>query len=192
MTAGPLAADAAQLFDTALMARLPRFGVEPEDIRHRPLLLDLMIACSPLAGLLPPAMLEMQFDGQDAGFVAEWPLATRRVVTLDGAVIGRIILDWQAADRSHGVDIAVHPDHRSSGAGLAMLRAWLDVADRSGRRCTLDVIADNPARRIYRRLGFVEHAAEPGAPYLFMERPLGGKASRVVGAPGSGSSAMGR
>lgn len=180
------------MFDAALIARLPQCGVEPEDIRYRPLLFELMIACSPLAGLLPPAMLAMQFDGQDAGFLAEWPLATRRVVMFDGTMIGRIILDWQAPDRSHGVDIAVHPDHRSSGAGLAMLRAWIDVADRSGRRCTLDVIADNPARRIYRRLGFVEREAEPGAPYLFMERPLGGRASKVVGAPGSGSSAVGR
>ena len=33
---------------------------------------------------------------------------------------------------------------------------------------------------------------EPGAPYIFMERPLGGRASRVVGAPGSDNSAMGR
>ena len=192
MAAGVLAADAGQLFDAALMARAPHLGVEPEDIRHRPLLLELMIACSPLAGLLPPSMLAMQFDGQDIGFLAEWPLATRRVVTLGRAVIGRIILDWQVDDRSHGVDIAVHPDHRSSGAGLAMLRAWIDVADRTGRRCTLDVIADNPARRIYRRLGFVEQDAEPGAPYIFMERPLGGRASRVVGAPGSDNSAMGR
>lgn len=192
MAAGVLAADAGQLFDAALTARAPHLGVEPEDIRHRPLLLELMIACSPLAGLLPPPMLEMQFDGQDIGFLAEWPLATRRVVTLGRAVIGRIILDWQVDDRSHGVDIAVHPDHRSSGAGLAMLRAWIDVADRTGRRCTLDVIADNPARRIYRRLGFVEQDAEPGAPYIFMERPLGGRASRVVGAPGSDNSAMGR
>ena len=192
MAAGVLAADAGQLFDAALMARAPHLGVEPEDIRHRPLLLELMIACSPLAGLLRPSMLAMQFDGQDIGFLAEWPLATRRVVTLGRAVIGRIILDWQVDDRSHGVDIAVHPDHRSSGAGLAMLRAWIDVADRTGRRCTLDVIADNPARRIYRRLGFVEQDAEPGAPYIFMERPLGGRASRVVGAPGSDNSAMGR
>ena len=192
MAAGVLAADAGQLFDAALTARAPHLGVEPEDIRHRPLLLGLMIACSPLAGLLPPPMLEMQFDGQDIGFLAEWPLATRRVVTLGDAVVGRIILDWQADDRSHGVDIAVHPAHRSSGAGLAMLRAWIDVADRSGRRCTLDVIADNPASRIYRRLGFVEREGDSGSPYLFMERPLGGNASKVVGAPGSAISAVGR
>ncbi len=189
MAAGLLAADAGRLFDAALMARAPHLGVEPEDIRHRPLLLGLMIACSPLAGLLPPPMLEMQFDGQDIGFLAEWPLAMRRLVTLGDAVIGRIILDWQADDRSHGVDLAVHPDYRTSGAALAMLRAWIDVADRTGRRCTLDVIADNPARRIYRRLGFVQQGSEPGSPYLFMERPLGGSASKVVGAPGSAISA---
>ncbi len=172
MTCDAVAFDAAASFDAELRRRAPHLGIEPEQPHHRQPLVDLMIACSPLAGLLPPMLLEQQFESQDSGFRAEWPLAMRRVVTQDGAVIGRIILDWQAGHSSHGVDIAVHPDHRRSGAGLAMLRAWLAVADASGRRCTLDVIADNGARRIYQRLGFVEQPADPSAPYRFMIRPL--------------------
>lgn len=99
------------------------------------------------------------------------PQAMRRVVRLSGALIARIIVDWQVPGESHGVDIAVHPDHRNSGAGLAMLRAWLAVADEQGCTCTLDVIADNTARTIYRRLGFVEEPSEANDAYRSMSRP---------------------
>ena len=166
----PSASDPALLFDRALTIRAPHLRAEPERPEHRQPLLDLTIACSPLVALLPRAMLELQFTAQDATFLAHRPRAMRRVVMDSNMVIGRIIVDWPDATTSHGVDIAVHPDHRTSGAGLAMLRAWLDVADADGRCCTLDVIADNPARRIYQRLGFVEDAGEPGAPYCFMTR----------------------
>ena len=164
------AAECGAEFDPAFGRRAPHLGIVREMPDHRATLRDLMIACSPLRDLLPGALLDLQFESQDSSFRAARPRAMRRIVMLGAQPIGRIIVDWDQPGASHGVDIAVHPDHRRSGAALAMLRAWIGVADASGRACTLDVIADNPARRIYQRLGFVEQPGDPAAPYAFMQR----------------------
>lgn len=167
----PPTADA--LFDAALLRRAPQLVVEPETAAHRPFLADLFAACSPLAGLLPAALMDMQFATQDASFANDHPQAMRRIVCWNGQPIGRIVIAWDAPDTILGVDIAVHPDGRASGAGLAMLRAWVDVADVLGRPCTLNVVATNPAQRIYQRLGFRSVGAiDPEAAYIAMARPL--------------------
>lgn len=161
---------AAVAFDAQFAQRAPLLGIAVEAPEHRVDLRNLFVVCSPLAGHLPDALFDLQFESQDATFRTARPLAMRRIVTLTGQPIARVVIDWQVPGASHGVDIAVHPDHRRSGAGLAMLRAWLAVADSEHRTCTLDVIANNAARRIYERLGFVEASSDPGAAYAFMVR----------------------
>lgn len=161
------------LFDATLLRRAPQLVVETETAAHRPFLVELFVACSPLAGLLPPALMEMQFATQDASFANDHPQAMRRIVFWNGQPVGRIVIAWDAPDSILGVDIAVHPDGRTSGAGLAMLRAWIDVADALRRPCTLNVVATNPAQRIYRRLGFRPVGPiDPEAAYVAMARPL--------------------
>lgn len=160
------------LFDAALLHRAPHLSVEPETTDHRPFLAELFAACSPLTGMLPPALMDMQFATQNASFANDHPLAMRRIVFWNGQPVGRIVIAWEAPDAILGVDIAVHPDRRASGAGLAMLRAWVDVADALRRPCALNVVATNPAQRIYQRLGFRPAAAvDPEAAYIAMERP---------------------
>lgn len=161
------------LFDAALLRRAPHVTVESETAAHRPFLAELFAACSPLAGLLPPALMDMQFATQDASFASDHPQAMRRIVLWSGQPVGRIVIAWDEPDTILGVDIAVHPAGRASGAGLAMLRAWVDVADVLGRPCTLNVVATNPAQRIYQRLGFRSVGAiDPEAAYIAMTRPL--------------------
>ena len=165
-------ATADALFDAALLRRAPQLVVDPETAAHRPFLAELFAACSPLAGLLPPALMEMQFTTQDASFANDHPQAMRRIIGWNSHPVGRIVIAWDAPDSALGVDIAVHPDGRASGAGLAMLRAWVDVADALGRPCRLNVVATNPAQRIYQRLGFrAVCAVDPEAAYIAMERP---------------------
>ncbi len=169
---------AARAFDALFKQRAPRLDIAAERPEHHDALRCLYAACSPLAELLPEALIDLQFQSREATYLSTRPLAMRRVITEGGVTIARIIVDWQQPGASHGVDIAVHPEHRSSGAALAMLRAWLAVADAAQRQCTLDVIADNPAKRIYQRLGFVEQQSDPGAPYVFMVRPAARPAER--------------
>jgi ribosomal protein S18 acetylase RimI-like enzyme len=87
----------------------------------------------------------------------------RVVVGLDGP-IGRIIVDWRHPAGPYCADIAVTPADGGRGVGTALLRAWIEVAEAHGLACSLTVMADSPARRLYARLGFQETPGELGVP----------------------------
>lgn len=151
-------------YRTGAMARTET----PEDL---PALTALAVACSPMRNSLPAAMIEQQAGWQVRAHAAAYPDAMRRAIERDGRLIGHIVVDWHAAGEVQGVDIAVDPAERAGAPGLAMLRAWLAVADAHRLACRLTVRQDNPARRIYRFLGFVELAGQsPDAPNVEMAR----------------------
>ncbi len=58
-------------------------------------------------------------------------------------------------DATPEIVIAVTNEARGAGVGTALLGQLLDLADREHEQTTLNVRADNPARRLYERLGFV-------------------------------------
>ena len=178
---GPEAAyaDESEAFDAALRRRDGLLDVRPERPCDRDALRLIFAHCSPLASTLPASMLIQQADLQEIGHRAQHPGAMRRIAWRGDTPIGRIVIDWQSTDHSHGVDIAVLPEWRASGAGLQLLRAWLEVADRHGRASRLHVRHDNPAIRLYRRLGFVPLGdAAYDAPIVTMIRPCAGACSR--------------
>jgi ribosomal protein S18 acetylase RimI-like enzyme len=164
----------AAAFDAEFRARAPHLDIRPERDDDRPFLTELFIAGLPLRDLLPRPMLEQQASTFSAHNAAAFPHATQRIVTRDGAPIGRIMLDWSPGDHSYGVDIAVLPEVMGQGVGSAILRAWLATADAAGLPCRFNVFSSNPARDIYARLGFVAVDEVPGAPYVQMARPAGG------------------
>jgi len=173
------AAQDAAAFDRAFHRRSASLAVRPEHASDRDFLRRLFARCSPLAATLPAPLIMQQADLQDIGHRTQHPEAMRRIACRGDAPIGRIVIDWQSTDHSHGVDIAVLPEWRASGAGLQLLRAWLEVADRHGRASRLHVRHDNPAIRLYRRLGFVPLGdAAYDAPIVTMIRPCAGACSR--------------
>lgn len=160
-----------ELFDEAFLRRAPGLAIRGETAADGGFLAKLFAVCSPLASVLPPALLEVQSSSQQASYRQSHPTAMRRIVLHNGVPVGRIVVDWNVAGVSHGVDIAVLPQTRATLAGPHMLRAWLEVADRLGRPCSLDVLADNRARLFYRRLGFaLEERHDPDTPIEFMTR----------------------
>lgn len=166
------AAGAAAAFDTDFLRRAPEFSIRPETVADTPFLNTLFLRCSPLAALLPGPMLLQQAALQCEGHRAQHPYATGRIVLVDRVPMGRILVDWSVKNYTHCVDIAVLPDRRSGAAGLHLLRAWTAVADAGGMTAGLTVQRDNPARRIYARIGFVPlEGADLRHPLVEMRRP---------------------
>lgn len=118
------------------------------------------LAALPWSDEQKDAFLAMQFDAQDAHYRAADAAAEFLVIECDAEGIGRLYR-WQRADELRLVDIALLPSWRNRGIGTQLLTDLLGEAEAAGKFVSLHVEAGNPARRWYRRLGFVEAEAGP-------------------------------
>jgi RimJ/RimL family protein N-acetyltransferase len=114
------------------------------------------------------AFLRQQFHAQHTHYQQHYAGARFDVIELEGRPIGRLYVD-RRPDAVLIVDIALLPAHRGAGIGTAILRGLLAEAAASGRPVRIHVEANNPALRLYRRLGFVR-VADHGV-YHLMECP---------------------
>jgi ribosomal protein S18 acetylase RimI-like enzyme len=110
--------------------------------------------------VLDGPLLDLQMDAQRRAYRSTYPLAIDYIVVRGacGDAIGRMLIDWSSkpAGTSTVVDVALLSGERSGAAGWRLLRAWTATCDRLGLCAALRVMPHNPARRIYRKLGFVE------------------------------------
>jgi ribosomal protein S18 acetylase RimI-like enzyme len=91
----------------------------------------------------------------DMGFVA----IERNSVKVLGAVWARA---FTACDKGYGyiddetpeLSVAVMPEYRGQGIGTDLLRKLMEESRLNVRALSLSVSPDNPAVRLYRRLGF--------------------------------------
>lgn len=99
------------------------------------------------------AFLTMQFQAQHAHYAKHYTGAQRLLVLRDGDKIGRLYLDrWMRDHRI--IDIAFLSDHCGRGYGGALIRDLLDEAAAAGKGVSIHVEKNNPAMRLYKRLGF--------------------------------------
>jgi ribosomal protein S18 acetylase RimI-like enzyme len=96
------------------------------------------------------AFLRMQFTAQHRYYQATFPHASFDVILPAGRPIGRLYVD-RREDEVCIVDIALLPEHRGAGIGGTLLRSVLAEA---GKPVRFHVEKNNPALRLYRRLGF--------------------------------------
>jgi ribosomal protein S18 acetylase RimI-like enzyme len=113
------------------------------------------------------AFIEHQFSAQDAAYRGNYPGATLDVIEVDGAAAGRLYV-YRGASDIRIMDIALAPEFRGRGIGTSLLRELMAEADASGRKLSIHVEMNNPARALYERLGF-RPAGEHGI-YVLMER----------------------
>jgi ribosomal protein S18 acetylase RimI-like enzyme len=99
------------------------------------------------------ALLRMQYAAQHQHYRAAFPGAEYLVVLQAGLPVGRYYL-YRGPDEFRVLDIALLPEHRRAGIGGALLGALIAEADRAGRPVRLHVEHNNPAIRLYERLGF--------------------------------------
>ena len=113
------------------------------------------------------AFVEHQYAAQDAHYRAHYKGATLDVIEVDGERVGRLYVHRGPSD-IRIMDIAIAPAFRGRGLGTVLLERLADEARGSRRKLSIHVEANNPARGLYERLGFVQ-AGESGV-YLLMER----------------------
>jgi ribosomal protein S18 acetylase RimI-like enzyme len=112
--------------------------------------------------------LAMQYEAQDRHYRDQYPCAERWIVCTRYKDIGRLILNKVPGD-IRIVDISLLTVSRGKGLGSTILKTILEQADALAASVSLSVRMDNPARRLYQRLGFKEC---PGGapPYLQLRR----------------------
>jgi ribosomal protein S18 acetylase RimI-like enzyme len=126
------------------------------------------LARAPWTDAMREQFLRQQFHAQDTHYRTYYPGAVFDVVLLDGAPAGRLYVHrWRGDIRI--IDIALLPAFRRRGIGEYLIRELFAEADRDGLTVSIHVEVNNPARRLYDRLGFV--VVEDKGVYLLMERP---------------------
>jgi ribosomal protein S18 acetylase RimI-like enzyme len=112
------------------------------------------------------AFLQQQHQAQHAYYAQVYPEAERLLIEMGGQAIGRLYLS-EYPSQVRIVDISLLPDARGKGIGEAILRDIGADAAARGKRVTIHVEKENPARRLYARLGF--EAVEDKGVYDLME-----------------------
>ena len=112
------------------------------------------------------AFLQMQFDAQRRYYEERFPAAQRSIVLHEGQPAGRLYVDRRDGE-IRVIDIALLPAHRGAGIGTALMRAILDEAAQAGKLVRIHVEQQNPALRLYQRLGFAR--VETQGVYVLME-----------------------
>jgi ribosomal protein S18 acetylase RimI-like enzyme len=119
--------------------------------------------------------LRMQWLAQKRGYEARYSSQGHCIVELDGRPAGRL---WvvRGEHELRLVDVTLLPALRGKGVGTVLLRALQEEATAASKPLRLHVTRNNPALRLYTRLGFTPMAeAGQGAsePYLALEwRPV--------------------
>jgi len=113
--------------------------------------------------------LDHQFGAQHAHYRAHYPTAEWLVIERAGLALGRLYLDeWESELRL--IDIALLPGARGGGVGTALLEDLIEAAAGKGKPLSIHVERNNPAMKLYRRLGFAK-ADEHGVYDLMIWTP---------------------
>jgi GNAT superfamily N-acetyltransferase len=123
-----------------------------------------------------PTEMQLQFlahqaDAQHRHYQAHYPNAEWLVIERGGEAIGRLYVEeWPSQIRL--IDIALLPQGRGGGVGGAILADLQAMAADAGKPLTIHVERNNPAMRLYLRLGFAK-IDEHGVYDLMEWRPEG-------------------
>jgi ribosomal protein S18 acetylase RimI-like enzyme len=105
-------------------------------------------------------LLQMQFDARQRSYGAAYPKAEDRIVYVQDAPVGRMLLNHEPAGLQL-IDLALLEEYRNQGLGTELLRRLQHECERDRIALSLQVLRANPAMRLYQRLGFAEVSADP-------------------------------
>lgn len=122
------------------------------------------------------AFVRMQFQFQRVHYRRCFPDAAFQLILAGDRPIGRLYVA-SGPEGLNLMDISLLPEHRNRGLGGELVKQVMREAEARGTPVTLHVELDNPAQRLYRRLGFRD--VETRGAHIFMEwRP-----SQLLAAP---------
>jgi ribosomal protein S18 acetylase RimI-like enzyme len=157
-----------------LMRRCPALSLREESDDDRAFMADLYastreteLAHVPWEAATKRAFLHEQHALQHAHYRANYVGAEFLVIQAQSERLGRIYLYRKEGGREiRLMDIALVPERRGQGMGSALIEALLQIAGANGWEITLHVEPNNPAMRLYDRLGF--RLIENRGVYLFL------------------------
>lgn len=149
--------------------RLPnsskRWRLRPAVSEDEPFLKVLFAETNVALQMLPlelrPSLAAMQYRGRQMTYASEFPDAVDSIIVLQesGSPIGRQMIARRNG-RVRLIDIALLEPWQKQGIGAEVLRALLTECALEGTRIELHVFKDNPALRLYQRLGFQKIAED--------------------------------
>ncbi|MEA3035369.1 MAG: hypothetical protein QOH04_1131 [Sphingomonadales bacterium] len=98
--------------------------------------------------------LAQQFEAQHRHYGTHYYDMEWLIIERAGQPIGRLYL-FEDEHEFQIVDITIASEARGEGIGAAILEDVFDLARPTGKRVSIHVEKNNPARRLYRRMGFV-------------------------------------
>lgn len=114
------------------------------------------------------AFLQMQFEAQHKFYMEQFTSAEFLIIE-QRKPVGRLYVDRRESE-IRLIDIALLPEFRNRGIGGRLLRDLLAEGREVEKAVRIHVERDNPALRLYKRLGF-RHIDDHGVYYLMEWKP---------------------
>jgi ribosomal protein S18 acetylase RimI-like enzyme len=124
------------------------------------------LALTPWTEEQKQAFLELQFSIQDAHYRTYYPTASFLVIEWADTAVGRLYID-QWASEVRIMDVSLLPEYRGKGIGTQLFTQLQEEAALEGKVLSIHVDKQNPALRLYQRLGF--RTKQEKGMYLLME-----------------------
>lgn len=113
--------------------------------------------------------LQMQFRSQQTYYIENYQNAKFQIIESDHHVIGRLYT-FETNNEFRIVDITLLPEFRRNGIGSKILEDIFIETQKKHQNVTIHVERNNPALKLYLRLGFL--VIEDKGVYLFLSRPF--------------------
>src|SRR5665213_1636654 len=148
-----------------------RTAIEEDEEFLRTLFAQTNVALQSFPLELQAALLDMQYRGREMTYSTQYPDAEDSMICLDdGTRIGRCLVD-RSDERLRLVDLAIVPEWQGKGIGTRVLAELAQQSRETGVKLSLRIVKENPALRLYSRVGFeVETADEVSYEMVWKEK----------------------
>lgn len=111
--------------------------------------------------------IDFQFNAQHTHYTNAYKGAEFNIIEYDRNDIGRLYI-WETETQIRIMDIALLPGFTNKGIGTKILNKLIKKSETGGKKLNIHVEYNNPALRLYERLGFKK--TDDTGVYFFMER----------------------